>query len=81
VHPSAELETSPRTGAFPRRSYNRQDDCQDRLQCFSLRLTSELGAVIDTYPFGGPVAAMYTFFFYQPPPPPSPPPTCALPGL
>jgi hypothetical protein len=41
------------------RSYGRQDDCQDRLQCYSLQLVSELGVVLDTRPFSGPNASMY----------------------
>ena len=43
----------------PPRSYNRQDACQDRLQCYSLQLISELGDVLDTRPFNGPNASMY----------------------
>ena len=41
------------------RSFNRQDDCQDRLQCYSLQLVSELGVVLDTQPFSGPNASVY----------------------
>jgi hypothetical protein len=41
------------------RSYNRQDDCQDRLQCYSLQLVSEMGATLSTFPFSGAAAAVY----------------------
>jgi hypothetical protein len=50
--------------------YNRQDDCQDMLQCFGLELYSELNDFLEAQRFSGPSQKVYVLFFYKPPPPP-----------
>ncbi len=50
--------------------YNRQDDCQDMLQCFGLELYSELNDFLEAQRFSGPNQKVYVLFFYRPPPPP-----------
>ncbi len=50
--------------------YNRQDDCQDMLQCFGLELYSEQNMFLEAQRFGGVNQSVYVIFFYRPPPPP-----------
>jgi hypothetical protein len=50
--------------------YNRQDDCQDMLQCFGLELYSELDEFLEAQRFGGSNQSVYVLFFYMPPAPP-----------
>ena len=50
--------------------YNRQDDCQDMLQCFGLELYSEQNEFLEQQRFSGPNQKVYVLFFYRPPPPP-----------
>jgi hypothetical protein len=56
--------------------YNRQDDCQDMLQCFGLELYSELDEFLEAQRFGGSNQSVYVLFFYRPPPPPRYAATC-----
>ena len=46
---------------------NRQDGCQDMLQCFGLELYSELGAFLEAQRFSGPNQTVYVLYFYPPP--------------
>jgi hypothetical protein len=50
--------------------YNRQDGCQDMLQCFGLKLYSELDQFLEEHRFDGGSKSVYVIFFYRPPPPP-----------
>jgi hypothetical protein len=50
--------------------YNRQDGCQDMLQCFGLELYSELDQFLEAHRFDGGSKSVYVNFFYRPPPPP-----------
>jgi hypothetical protein len=37
------------------------------LQCFGLELYSEMGALLESQRFNGPVLSVYVIFFYAPP--------------
>ncbi len=50
--------------------YNRQDACEDMLQCFGLELYNELDQFLEAQRFSGPSQKVYVLFFYKPPPPP-----------
>lgn len=50
--------------------YNRQDACQDMLQCYGLELYSEQDQFLEAHRFDGGSQRVYVVFFYQPPPPP-----------